>query len=76
MSSCTHVLSACGKSTAHAQNMTRLKMEAMYDLAVVRGIAASLPDEALRQDQQVPPVLVDLEKALQQHSKYTQVGLI
>ena len=45
-----------------------------YDLAVVRGIAASLPDKALRQSDQVPPAAIDLQKAVQQHSEYTNVG--
>lgn len=42
----------------------------MYDLAVVRGVAASLPNEALRQANQV---LIDLERAMQQHLQYTEV---
>ena len=45
----------------------------MYDLAVVRGVAASLPNEALRQANQVPPPSVDLERAMQQHLQYTEV---
>ena len=45
-----------------------------YDLAVVRRIAASLPDKALRQSDQVPPAAIDLQKAVQQHSEYTNVG--
>ena len=44
-----------------------------YDVAVVRGIAASLPDKALRQSDQVPPAAIDLQKAVQQHSEYINV---
>ena len=47
----------------------RLWMEA-YDLAVVRGVAASLPDSALRQS---GGVAVDFQTAVQQHSEYTRV---
>ena len=42
-----------------------------YDVAVVRGIAASLPDKALRQSDQA--AAIDLQKAVQQHSEYTNV---
>ena len=47
-------------------------MEAVfkYDLAVVRGVAASLPDSALRQS---GGVAVDFQTAVQQHSEYTRV---
>ena len=41
-----------------------------YDLAVVRGVAASLPEKALRQSDSVA---VDLQIAQQQHSEYTRV---
>ena len=42
-----------------------------YDVAVVCGVAASLPAAALRQDEQMLPV--DLQKAKDQHEKYVQV---
>ena len=43
-----------------------------YDLAVVRGIAASLPEKALRQNDQV--AAIDLQTAARQHSEYINVG--
>lgn len=42
-----------------------------YDLAVVRGVAASLSARALRQSDSV---VVDLQTALKQHSEYTRVS--
>lgn len=44
-----------------------------YDVALLRGIASSLPDKALRQSDQVE---VDLQTATQQHREYTEVSFI
>lgn len=42
-----------------------------YDLAMVRGIANSLPDNALRKSDSV---VVDLQTATEQHREYTEVS--
>ncbi|CAI8017712.1 N(G),N(G)-dimethylarginine dimethylaminohydrolase 1 [Geodia barretti] len=55
---------------ARACHLDRSMRMFCYDLAVVRGVAASLPEKALRQSDSVA---VDLQIAQQQHSEYTRV---
>ena len=44
-----------------------------YDIAIVRGIASSLPDKALRQSGKVE---VTLQIATQQHREYTEASFL